>query len=42
MELLREGFAMVLIGEEDEDTRVVLQELLQPPKQAEIVVAGLL
>lgn len=42
MELLREGFAMVLVGEKDEDTRVVFQELLQPPKQAEVVVASLL
>lgn len=33
---------MVLVGEEDEHTRIVLQQLLQPTKQAQIVVAGLL
>ena len=33
---------MVLVREEDENTRVVLQELLQSPKQAEVVVTSLL
>ena len=33
---------MVLVGEEDEDTRVIIQELLQPTKQTEIVVASFL
>lgn len=32
----------MLIGEKDEYSRIVFQQLLQPPEQAEVVVAGLL
>ena len=32
----------MLVGEEDENTRVVLEELLQPTKQAQVVVPGFL
>lgn len=32
----------MLVGEVDEYTRVVIQKLLQPTKQTQVVVAGLL
>lgn len=42
LDLLRKRLGVVLVGEEDEYTRVILQELLQPTKQAQVVVAGFL
>lgn len=42
LDLFRKRLGVVLVGEEDEYTRVILEELLQPTKQAQIVVAGFL
>lgn len=41
-DLYRKGLAMMFVSEEDEDTRMFLQELPQPAKKAQVVVTDLL